>query len=135
MTVAFPAIKPSDVQFNGPTFATTTMRSKSGVTSRRRWADKASNATLDISYNNISDSQGALLYAAHKSAQGSVDDLTLPAILFNRVGADLKAFLDASNYPGLKWCFTEGSTVSYTYVAPNVGNYRVQLTAELRWSQ
>lgn len=134
MTTAFPAIKPTDIQFNAPQWATSTVRAKNGVTSRRRWADKPSNATLEIAFNNISDANGALLYQAHQDAQGSIDDLSLPDILFHRISPDLKAFLNATAYTGLKWCFTEGSTISYAYVAPNIGNYRVQLTAELRWS-
>ena len=135
MATTFPSIEPTGRSFTAPSWATTTQASQSGVITRRLWGSRPSRATLNLQFNNISDTNVSAILSAYNTAQGSVDSLTLPDALFNGADATLKTWLDNSaTGAGLLWCFSEGSPPNVTSVAPGRSNVSVSLVGELRMS-
>jgi len=135
MATAFPEIQPTSRSFVAPAWQTTTETSQSGVITRRLWGSRPSRATLNLQFNNISDTNTSAILSAYNSAKGSVDSLTLPDIIFNGADSSLKLWLDSSaTGAGLIWCFTEGSPPRVESIAPGLSNVGVSLTAELRMS-
>lgn len=110
MTVQFPAIKATDHEFGEPSWPVTERRAQSGVRSIRQWGDKASDAPMTLSFDNITQAAYALIRAAHNAANGPVEAVTFPAIVSaNLDGVDL-----FNPGPGLRWFFAgppEGSRV------------------------
>lgn len=135
MATTFPSIEPTGRSFTAPSWATTTQASQSGVITRRLWGSRPSRATLNLQFSNIDDTDTSAILNAYNTAQGSVDSLTLPDVLFNGADATLKTWLNNSaTGAGLLWCFTEGSPPQVESVAPGRSNVTVSLTAELRMS-
>jgi hypothetical protein len=135
MATNFPSIEPTARSFTAPAWQTTTQTSQSGVITRRLWGSKPSRATLNLQFNNISDTNTSAILNAYNTAKGSVDSLTLPSILFNGADDTLKNWLNGSSAAaGLLWCFSEGSPPQVESVAPGRSNVTVSLTAELRIS-
>lgn len=101
MTVQFPAIKATDHEFGEPSWPVTERRSQGGVRSIRQWGDKASDAPMMLTFDNITQAAYALIRAAHSAANGPVQDVTFPAIVSaNLDGVDL-----FNPGPGLRWYF------------------------------
>ena len=135
MATIFPSIEPTGRRFTAPTWPTTTQTAQSGVITRRLWGSRPSRAVLSLQFNNISDANVSAILDAYNYAQGSIDSLALPSVLFNGADAMLTAWLNSSaNGAGLIWCFTEGSPPSVESVAPGRSSVTVNLTAELRMS-
>jgi len=135
MATTFPSIQPTARRFTAPTWPTSTQTAQSGVITRRLWGSRPSRAVLSLQFNNITDADVSAILDAYNDAQGAIDSLTLPSILFNGADATLTAWLNGSaNGAGLLWCFTEGSPPSVESVAPGRSSVSVSLTAELRMS-
>lgn len=135
MPTSFPAIEPSSRRFKTAEFATTSQTSQSGVTTRRLWADRPSNATLDLQFKNISDTNTSAILSAYNAAKGPVDELSLPVVLFNGADSTLKTYLNTTaTGADLIWSFAEDSPPVVESVAPNRSTVTVKLVAELRMS-
>jgi hypothetical protein len=132
MTVTFPTLEPTSRSFVAPRWPTSGITSQSGVTTRRLWGSRPSQAQLNLSFDNISDDNAGLIVAAYNSAKGATTELTLPNVLFNGASAALTGWLDTtSTGAGMKWFFSdEPPTVES--VAPGRSSVRVVLVAELR---
>lgn len=108
------------------------MRSQSGVTTRRLWGSRPSEARLALTFANISDDNAALIAKAYNDAKGPNTDLSLPAILFQGASTTLTTWLNTSaTGAGMKWYFTEDPP-SIDSVAPGRSTVSVNLVAELR---
>lgn len=108
MTVQFPAIKATDHEFGEPSWPVTERRAQSGVRSIRQWGDKASDAPMTLTFENITQAAYALIRAAHNAANGPVEAIVFPAI----VSANLDDVDLFNPGPGLRWYFAappEGS--------------------------
>ncbi len=132
MAVAFPSIEPTSRSFTAPKWPTSGITAQSGVTTRRLWGSRPSQAQLSLSFDNISDDNAGLIVAAYNSAKGATTELTLPNVLFNGASAALTGWLNTtSTGAGMKWFFSdEPPTVES--VAPGRSSVRVALVAELR---
>jgi hypothetical protein len=132
MAVAFPTLEPTSRSFVAPRWPTSGITSQSGVTTRRLWGSRPSQAQLSLSFDNISDDNAGLIVAAYNSAKGATTELTLPNVLFNGASAALTGWLNTtSTGAGMKWFFSdEPPTVES--VAPGRSSVRVALVAELR---
>lgn len=131
MTVQFPAIQPTDHDFTFPQWPVTEKRSQSGVRSVKRWGDRPSDARMTLSFNNISESNLALIRLAYDQAQGSVHDVEFPPIVFNGI-TDGAALLALSNTGGgLRWYFTGEPQGNRTKGAKRF-SLRIEFRAELR---
>jgi hypothetical protein len=132
MTVNFPAIQPTATSFVMPEWPTSETVSLSGVRSYRLWADKASGAILRLEFANISNANKWAIDTAHQAARGHLEDLSLPAIVFNGViDAALLAFLQQPG-AGTKWYFIKGSPPDGSRVPGRRWTVKVDLRSELR---
>ena len=132
MAVTFPTIEPTSRSFSAPKWPTSGMTSQSGVTTRRLWGSRPSQAQLALTFANITDDNAALILAAYHSAKGATTDLSLPDIIFNGASANLTNWLNTfSTGAGMKWFFSEDPP-SVESIAPGRSSVRVNLTAELR---
>ncbi len=132
MAVTFPSIEPTSRSFNAPKWPTSGVTSQSGVTTRRLWGSRPSQAQLALTFANITDDNAALIFAAYNSAKGATIDLTLPSIIFNGASANLTNWLNTfSTGAGMQWFFSEDPP-SLESVAPGRSSVRITLVAELR---
>jgi len=133
MAVAFPSLTPTSRSFTAPQWPITQIDSQSGVKSVRLWGSKPTVAKLDLSFDNISDDNAALIMTAYNSAKGSLTDLTLPNSIFNGASTNLKSWLDTTGMSaGLKWYFDNGSSPTIESITSGLSSVRVSLVAELR---
>lgn len=133
MATTFPSVTPTGRRFTPPRWPTTEQTSQSGVVSRRLWGSRPSNAALELTFNNISDTDTSSILSAYESAQGPIDELTLPTTLFAGADATLTTYLDASSTgAGLIWHFSSKNPPTVESVFDGRSNVVVTLTAELR---
>ena len=133
MAVTFPSIEPTSRSFTAPRWPTSGITTQSGVTTRRLWGSRPSQAQLSFSFDNITDAESALIAQAYNDAKGATTDLTLPDALFVGATSALKIWLDGSaTGAGLKWFFAEDPPTIESAGAPGRSNVRVSLVAELR---
>ena len=134
MTVTFPTLEPTSRSFVAPRWPTSGITSQSGVTTRRLWGSRPSQAQLNLSFDNISDDNAGLIVAAYNSAKGATTELTLPNVLFNGASAALTGWLNTtSTGAGMKWFYAE-EPPTVESIAPGRSSVRVVLVAELRLS-
>ena len=132
MAVTFPTIEPTSRSFTAPKWPTSGLTTQSGVTTRRLWGSRPSQAQLSLTFTNITDDNAALIMAAYHDAKGATTDLSLPSIIFNGASGNLTGWLNtASTGAGMKWFFAE-EPPSVESVAPNRSTVTVRLVAELR---
>ena len=127
MTVQFPAIQPTSHEFAFPEWPITERRSQSGVRSIRQWGDKASDATMTLVFDNITQAASAAIKAAHDAARGKVEDISFPAIVFKSLDDPEALAMLSTPGPGLRWYFAnkpQGSRVT--------GGKRLTIRAEFR---
>lgn len=132
MAVTFPSIEPTSRSFTAPKWPTNGITSQSGVTTRRLWGSRPSQAQLALNFANITDDNAALILAAYNDAKGATTDLTLPSILFNGASTNLTNWLNTfSNGAGMKWFFSEDPPTIES-VSPGRSSVNIRLVAELR---
>ena len=133
MAVTFPSITPTGRSFTAPRWPTSGITTQSGVTTRRLWGSRPSQAQLSLSFDNITDANAALITQAYNDAKGATTDLTLPTALFSGASSTLTTWLDGSaTGAGLKWFFSEDPPTVESGSVPGRSNVRVALVAELR---
>ena len=131
MTVQFPAIQPTAHEFVQPEWPVTQRRAQSGVRSVRQWGDKASDATMTLTFANVTQVAAAAIAAAHDAARGMVEDVSLPPIVFKAVDDPAALAMLSAPGPGLRWYFTGPPQGSRVQGGRRV-TVRVELRAELR---
>jgi hypothetical protein len=85
MTVELPENVPTSRTFTAPRWPTSSSRSQSGVNTIRLWGSQPSQATLALSYVNISDADAARFIRRYNSAKGPITEVTLPSAGLHRV--------------------------------------------------
>jgi hypothetical protein len=131
MTVQFPAIQPTAHEFTAPEWPVTQRRAQSGVRSVRQWGDKASDATMTLTFANVTQAAAAAITAAHDEARGMVEDVALPPIVLKSIDDPAALAMLSAPGPGLRWYFIgppQGSRVP----GGRRLTVRVELRAELR---
>lgn len=133
MTVDFPAIHPTSCSFTPPRWPITESVSQAGVRSYRVWANKPSDALLDLQFNNISEASAEAIMTAYTSSRSGLDDLSIPAIIFS--GIQSQPFIDllSQSETGLKWYFVYDNPPVVERVPGRRYVIRVLIRAELRY--
>lgn len=132
MAVTFPSIEPTSRSFTAPRWPTSGLTTQSGVTTRRLWGSRPSQAQLQLQFSNITDDDAALIVQAYNDAKGATTELTLPSELFAGASSALTDWLDTSaTGAGMTWFFAE-EPPTVESVAPNRSSVRINLVAELR---
>jgi hypothetical protein len=139
MPVAFPALRPTEREYLPPEHAVTSLRSQSGVVSKRLWGSQPSNAELILRFNNITSDRAAAVVNAWTATRSGIDYLTFPVdptdparvrlLILSGSSAALQSVVFPTNGT-LRWTFAERPAV--TSVGPAWASVRVRLVGELR---
>lgn len=124
----FPSITPTASEFKAPQFPTKATTSLSGVTSRRVFGNRAYNATLAMTFDNITNNNATLILQCWNNARGTALEVTVPDIIFTGAGANLTAYMKNAN-GGVSWHFAEEP--SLTRGVPGYSTVSVRLEATL----
>ena len=133
MTTSFPSIHPTSCSFTPPEWSITESRSQSGVRSYRIWANKPSDALLDLGFDNISEANALAISQAYINAKGPIDDLSLPSILFSGINSTTFVDIFSQANSGLTWHFVAGEPPVVERVPGRRYSVKVKLRAELRF--
>lgn len=133
MTVAFPAVQPTACSFTPPEWSITESVAQSGVRSYRVWASQPSDAVLDLTFQNINESQAEAIMSAYTATRGPLDDLTIPEVVFNGIRSETFRQLFSQQGTGLRWYFPLGQKPSLERVPGRRYTVKVVLRAELRF--
>ena len=72
----FPTVKPTSRSYNPGTYPSTTFESLDGTKTHLRFGNKRVNATLQLSFSNISDAEAALILENYEDVNSSWDYVT-----------------------------------------------------------
>lgn len=122
----FPAITPTALSFTAPEFPVRANTSLSGVVSRRIFGNRGSRSTLNLSFDNVSDTVAAQFLTAWNTAKGTLNVLTVSSQTFTGAGADLLSYLSDGG-DQLAWHFAEAPQVQR--VKPGLSSVTVRLEA------
>lgn len=122
----FPSVTPSSMDFTAPEFPVKVNFSLSGVASRRLFGNRASNASLSMNFDNVTDAVAAEFLDAWNLSRGQTDALTVPEVVFDGASLALKNYLIEGG-DELSWHFAEAPQVQR--VVPGISNVRIALEA------
>ena len=112
----FPTVKPSTRSYTPGTYPSTDFESLDGTKTHIRYGNKRVNATLQLSFSNISDTNAALILANYEDVNSDYDYVTFsPSNGTAGVGST-----NLSNYfqevgSGLKWRYSGPPSVTSTF--------------------
>lgn len=129
MVVAFPNIKPAERSYTAPTYAITSVKAQSGVTSKRLWGTLPGDAKMTLLFRHVTTDTAALFVNAWNATKGGIDTLTIPANVLSGAGATLSAIMIPANN-SIVWTFAQPPVVDF--VGPAWANVQVELIGELR---
>ena len=122
--MAFPALKPTGREFNPGNWPIKTFNAQSGAEVRILYGNRRTNATLSLSYDNISDSNAQLFLTDYNDQIGTLRTFTLPADV--RAGwTGTTAVMDAP--PSARWRYESAPVVQA--VRPGRSSVTVNLVA------
>ena len=125
-SVAFPSIKPTARSYNPGTYPSTTFESLDGTKTHLRYGNKRVNATLNLGFSNITDSQVGLIldnyddvmsvydYVEFTNANGSLGIEGVGSGYFLRKEIHNDAGKGETRL-GLKWRYAQPPTVTSTF--------------------
>jgi hypothetical protein len=122
----FPAITPSSLDFTAPQYPVKSNISLSGVTSRRIFGNRASNATISAEFQNIRDSIATEICNTWKEATGNLLPIEIPEVFFDGADPALAGFM-AGGGDNLMWHLSEPPTVRRS--APGFSTVSIKLEA------
>jgi hypothetical protein len=117
---SFPGIKPSSRSYSPGTYPSTDFESLDGTKTHLRFGNKRVNATLQLGFSNISDSDAALILANYENVNSDWDYVT-----FNSsngtvgIGNYTLANYVQENTSGLKWRYAGPPTVTSVFKNKN----------------
>jgi len=124
--MAYPTLQPTARAFTLGEYPIKSVQSQSGVETRILYGNKRSNMELDLSYDNISDSQAELFVTHYDQTKGEYLTFTLPSAA--RAGWSASAStIDVVS--GAAWRYD--GPPSITAVKPGVSSVRVKLKGVL----
>lgn len=130
MTVAFPALRPSSRTYQAGQFPVSVVTAQSGVTVRRIYANKRNRSSLDLDFQNISDSDAAAILACYEQARGTFEDLSLPEEVTAGSRSDLAVLLRETG-SGLRWYFSEAPSIESNFNGRSSVRVRLEATRNL----
>lgn len=102
MTI-FPSLTPTSRRVIQGQYAVKRFTTISGTGNTRRYSSQPFNSSLELSFDNISDSSALAIVNCYESAGGSFDALTLPSSLWDGVDPALQQKLQRD----YTWRFAE----------------------------
>lgn len=101
-----PGIAPTSRAFSPPTFTINKTSAMAGRIVRRLMCSQPAYATLNLEYENISDSEAQMVIDAYEQSYGTRYGFALPTPILSGSGEDLLGYLELSNSP-LKWYYDD----------------------------
>jgi len=124
--MAFPSYAPTSRSFGAGDYAYKAFQSQSGKEVRILYGDKRTGMTLDLSYDNIPDTQADDFVAHYDEVKGGFTSFTLPAA-FRTGWSGNTAAIDAAT--GNQWRYSEPPAI--TSVRPGISSVTVRLVGVL----
>lgn len=125
--MAFPNLKPASRSFDLGDYPVKTFKAQSGSELRILYGNKRSGMTIELGYQNISDSQADDFAAHYDEVKGQYGTFSLPAEL--RTGWTGNAAAVDANGTGVQWRYAEAPAISS--VRPGISNVQVKLIGVL----
>lgn len=122
--MAFPALVPSKRSFDAGDYPVKSFRSQSGVEARILYGSRRTGGTLQLDYENISDTNANLFVAHFEETKGTFSTFALDSNASYGWGAGV---IDAG--VGNQWRYSGSPQI--TNVRPGVSSVRVELIAVL----
>lgn len=116
MPIAFPGIRPSGRSYSPGSFPQTEFRAQNGAVSIVRFGGRRVDAELSLDFQNISDSDVALILANYEAVNSRWDSVT-----FTTSNGGLGASGPLANYirevggSGLRWRYAEPPSVTSVF--------------------
>lgn len=124
--MAFPALQPTGRDFNPGDYPIKTFRSQSGVETRILYGNQRTSMSLELRYDNISDSNANLFLTHYDEVQGTYQTFSVPsAVRSGWSGTSTALDVTAAN----AWRYAEAPQVNS--IRPGVSSVRVKLIGVL----
>jgi len=121
-----PALTPTAMDFTAPEFPVKSNTSLSGVVSRRIFGSRGSRSTLQLSFDNITDTSAVEFLDAWNESRGQLDAVTVPSAVFDGASAALVSYVSDGG-DDLIWHFAAPPQVQR--VKPGISSVRISLEA------
>jgi len=125
---AFPSVKPSSRSYEPGDYPSNTFESLDGTKTHLRYGNKRVNATLTLGFQNISDSDAALILDNYKNVNSDWDYVTFDSgnATAGVTNANLLSYLKESG-SSLKWRYSKPPKVTNVY--PGISNVTCSFVA------
>ncbi len=125
--MAFPSLVPSNRAFNAGDYPVKTFKAQSGAEIRILYGNQRTGMTLELGYDNITDSDAQAFIDHYDEMNGSFSTFTLPSIV--KTGwTGATATIDVTN--GNAWRYSEAPQI--TSIKPGISSVQVQLIGVLQ---
>ena len=125
---AFPSFTPTSRSFTPGTYPQRSYRSLSGVVAKRTFGNSPSQATLDMSFDNVADSTAASIIA-HYNSQTATNRRFLIDSTLGGISESLTDYANGSEH-NLRWEYAKPPSVQS--VRPGRSSISVSLIGEIR---
>ena len=122
--MAFPTLTPTGREFTPGNFPVKTFNAQSGAEVRILYGSQRVNATLNLSYSNVSDASAESFLTDYAAQLGTFHTFILPSDVFTGWSGSASA-LDAP--PGAKWRYAAEPQIRA--VRPGISSVTVSLRA------
>lgn len=124
--MAFPTLQPTGRNFDPGDYPIKTFRSQSGAEVRVLYGSQRTNMTLELSYDNITDTNAGLFITHFDEVKGTYQTFTVPSsVRSGWAGTSSTIDVTGSN----AWRYAEAPRV--TAVRPGVSSVQVKLVGVL----
>jgi len=115
--IQFPAVKPSARSFKPGTYPSTDFESLDGTKTHIRFGNRSVNATLSLSFSNISDGDVVNILQNYNNVNSDWDHVTFDELhgLQGIENSFLRIHVQEGSSSGLKWRYTGAPTVTSTF--------------------
>jgi hypothetical protein len=127
--VAFPALKPSGRSYNPGEYPQTEFKALNGATTRMLYGNRRTNAELSLDFQNISDSEAALILANYERVAPTADWVSFTtATGAVGAGSTLAPYL-LESASGLRWRYAAPPSVSSVF--PGISTVQCRFVGQL----
>jgi len=124
--MAYPTLNPASRTFSPGDYPIKRFQSQSGVETRILYGSRRTNMTLDLSYENITDTEAEYFSTHYDEVKGTYQTFTLP----NEARAGWSASASTIDVvSGAAWRYSDAPTI--TAVRPGISTVQVKLVGVL----
>jgi hypothetical protein len=124
----FPALQPTSRAFQLGQYPIKTYRAMSGAVVRRSFGNRAFGYTLDLQFENVSESIVNAIVNHYNGQQGGTIGFAIPAEVFAGYSGTLQSqFLYV---PGIEWLYAEPPSINS--IIKGISSIDIKLTGEMQ---